>query len=398
VGDFNPGTAGSIPRGFTSINSHLVFAADDGLHGVELMSDVPLSNNAPIFVAQEFSIPPGASDGTVIGTLAASDPDSGQTLSYSIRSGNTSGAFSVNASTGQIVVANAAALDPDVSPEFELVIRVTDNGNPIAFTEATITIRFPITNQDPTIANQSFNVAENSANGAVVGNVAASDPDGGQTLTYTITAGNVAGAFSINPSNGQITVANSSLLNFETTPSFSLTVKVTDNGSPSASKSAMVTINLTNVDEPLQVTLPVVGINYTRRAAPVLPGAGATVSDPDTSTINFAGGTVTATISQGSIKTDLLKVAAGGGITLKGKNVLYNGTVIGKSAGGTKGSTLTITLNASATTAAVQQLVRQIGYSNKNRKTPAGTRAIQFRVTDSAHHTSSPATRTVTLV
>ena len=362
------------------------------------MSDVPLSNNAPIFVAQEFSIPSGASNGTVIGTLTASDPDIGQTLNYSIRSGNTSGAFSLDAATGQIVVASAAALDPDVNPEFELVVRVTDNGNPVAFTEATITIRFPVTNQDPSIANQSYNLAENSSNGSVVGTVAASDPDSGQSLTYAITAGNAAGAFSINSSTGQITVANSGLLNFEATPSFSLTVKVTDNGSPSASKSATVTINLTNVDEPLQITLPGGTASYTRRAAPVLPGAGATVNDPDTSTINFSGGSVSATISQGSIKTDVLKVAAGGGITLKGKNVLYNGTIIGKSAGGTKGSTLTITLNGSANTAAVQQLVRQIGYSNKNKKTPTGTRAIQFRVTDSGGHTSAPATKTVTLV
>ena len=107
---------------------------------------------------------------------------------------------------------------------------------------------------------------------------------------------------------------------------------------------------------------------------------------------------LTATISQGSMKTDLLKIVAGGGITLKGKNVLYNGTIIGKSAGGTKGSALTITLNNTATNAAVTQLVRQIGYSNKSKKTPAGTRSIQFRVTDAAGHTSAPATKPVTLV
>ncbi len=357
-------------------------------------------NQAPTISNQGFSLVENSANNSVVGTVIASDPDAGQTLTYEIQSGNTSNAFSLNSTTGQLVVSNSAALDHDVNPQFSVVVRVTDNGSPSQFTEATITITVTAapTNQAPTISNQSFNLAENSGDGSVVGTVVAFDPDAGQSLTYAITGGTVSGAFSINSSNGQITVTNSSVLNFETTPSFNLTVQVTDNGSPVASKSATVMINLTNVDEPLAITLPAGAATYTRRAAPVLPGAGATVSDPDTPSLNFAGGSVTASISQGGIKTDLLKVAAGGGITLKGKNVLYNGTIIGKSAGGTKGSTLTITLNASATTAAVQQLVRQIGYSNKSKKTPAGTRSIQFRATDSAHHTTAPATKMVTLV
>ena len=61
------------------------------------------------------------------------------------------------------------------------------------------------------------------------------DPDAGQAHTFAITAGNTAGAFAIDPSTGQITVANSAALDFETTPSFSLTVQVTDDGSPALS-------------------------------------------------------------------------------------------------------------------------------------------------------------------
>ncbi len=398
VGDLNPGVAGSIPRGFASDNAQVFFAADDGRHGVELMSDVPLSNNPPVFTAAQFTIPSGAVNGTIIGSLVATDLDAGQTLTYTILSGNTSTAFALNSSSGQMTVNNAAALNPAVNSEFSLVVRVSDNGNPLAFTDATVTINYTVTNQTPVISNQSFSLAENTSNGSTVGTVVASDPDSGQSLSYAITSGNSSGAFSINSSTGQITVADSSMLNYETTVSFSLTVQVTDNGSPVASKSATVTINLTNVDEPLSMTLPAGTTTYTRRSAPALPGAGATVSDPDTTSINFSGGSVTATISQGSIKTDLLKIVAGGGITLKGKNVLYNGTIIGRSAGGTKGSALTITLNNTATNAAVTQLVRQIGYSNKSKKTPAGTRSIQFRVTDAAGHTSAPATKPVTLV
>jgi len=106
-----------------------------------------------------------------------------------------------------------------------------------------------VSNQPPVIAAQSFSLAENSANGTVVGTVAASDPNTGQTLTYSITAGNTSGAFSINASSGQLSVANSAALNYEGTPTFSLTVLVADNASPSLSSSATVTVNLTNVNE-----------------------------------------------------------------------------------------------------------------------------------------------------
>jgi hypothetical protein len=54
-----------------------------------------------------------------------------------------------------------------------------------------------------------FSLAENSANGTVVGTVAANDPDVGDTHTFSIVSGNVGGAFAINPTTGQITVADS---------------------------------------------------------------------------------------------------------------------------------------------------------------------------------------------
>ena len=58
-----------------------------------------------------------AANGTVVGTVAASDPDAGDTLSYAITGGNTGGAFAINATTGQITVNNSAALDFETQPE-----------------------------------------------------------------------------------------------------------------------------------------------------------------------------------------------------------------------------------------------------------------------------------------
>ncbi|MGI9285279.1 MAG: DUF4347 domain-containing protein, partial [Pseudomonadales bacterium] len=114
---------------------------------------------------------------------------------------------------------------------------------------ATITIRIVGVNDAPAIADQSFIVAENSADGTLVGSVLASDPDTSDTLTYSITGGNAGGVFAIDSANGTIIVANSGALDFETASAFSLAVQVADNGVPILNNSATVTINLKDLNE-----------------------------------------------------------------------------------------------------------------------------------------------------
>ncbi len=104
-------------------------------------------------------------------------------------------------------------------------------------------------NHAPQVANQVLSIQENSAFGALVGSVLASDADAGQTLTYTILGGNTSNAFAIDPDSGAISVANSLALDFETTSLFELQIGVTDNGTPPLSASATVSINLIDVNE-----------------------------------------------------------------------------------------------------------------------------------------------------
>ncbi|MFM9963794.1 MAG: Calx-beta domain-containing protein, partial [Planctomycetaceae bacterium] len=101
----------------------------------------------------------------------------------------------------------------------------------------------------PVVNDQTFSINENSANNTVVGTVIATDP--GDVLTYSILSGNTGGAFAINSSSGQLTVANSAVLDFETTPSFSLTVRVQDAGG--LSDTATITINLNNLQATLSI-------------------------------------------------------------------------------------------------------------------------------------------------
>ncbi len=92
-------------------------------------------------------------------------------------------------------------------------------------------------------------LAENSADLTVVGTVVATDGDL-DPLTYAITAGNTGTAFAINSATGEITVASSAALDFEVTPTFSLTVTATDNEAPTPFVgSGTITINLSNVND-----------------------------------------------------------------------------------------------------------------------------------------------------
>ena len=121
-------------------------------------------------------------------------------------------------------------------------------------------VQTPIPNQSPVIQNQAFQLDANSLNNTLVGKVVATDPDAGQTLTYSILSGNTSGAFIINSSTGALTVANSTALNYTINPAFSLIVKVQDNGTSSLSNQATIGVNLNNVS----ISTPTVKNNHSK--------------------------------------------------------------------------------------------------------------------------------------
>jgi len=104
----------------------------------------------------------------------------GQALVYSITGGNTDGAFAINPATGVISVANAAALDFEATPIFNVTVQATDGT--LADT-ATITVKLADVNEPPTntvpgpqSVNQDTPLAFSGANA-----ITAVDPEGGLT-------------------------------------------------------------------------------------------------------------------------------------------------------------------------------------------------------------------------
>ncbi|KAA0445290.1 MAG: hypothetical protein FXV79_06110, partial [Candidatus Thioglobus sp.] len=92
-----------------------------------------------------------------------------------------------------------------------------------------------------TIGNQNFSIAENSAIGTTISIVSTT----GNPTEFSIIRGNDRTAFAISNS-GQLTAANGAL-DFETKKIYTLTVKISKNGT--ASKIAQIIINVTDVDD-----------------------------------------------------------------------------------------------------------------------------------------------------
>ena len=89
----------------------------------------------------------------------------------SITGGDPGGVFVIDSATGEITVADSSQLDFETTPVFNLTVTVTDAGG--LTDTAAVTINVTPFNEAPTANDATFGLAENSANGTVVGSVSA---------------------------------------------------------------------------------------------------------------------------------------------------------------------------------------------------------------------------------
>jgi hypothetical protein len=202
------------------------------------------ANQQPLIGNQSFAVNENSASGTYLGKVIASDPDAGQTISYTIVSGNIGNTFNIGTTSGDLTVNNTSGLDFELRPIFNLVVRVTDNGSNSQSAQANITINLNDVNEAPELNAASIDIEAFSPNGSFLGAIPANDPDAGQSVNYRLVSGNVSNAFHINYHNGAINVINSSALNPNTNPVFYLNVRVTDNGQPSLSSTAVIQVNV----------------------------------------------------------------------------------------------------------------------------------------------------------
>ncbi len=201
--------------------------------------DVSNVNEAPTVANGSGSIAESATVGTLVTSVNAFDVDAGDSLTYEIISGND-GSFAIGATSGAITT--SSSLNFESTSTYDLVVQVTDSGGLTA--SSTVAVTVTNVNESPSIADAATDISEDTSIGAMLVSASASDPDGGDSLTFALTGGN-DGSFSINPESGVISLA--STVDFETQDTYLLTVSVTDAGG--LSDSAFVSINITDVNE-----------------------------------------------------------------------------------------------------------------------------------------------------
>ena len=260
-------------------------------------------NETPAFDpdSYSFSIAENAAVGASVGSVSATDPDE-DALTYSITAGDPDSHFSIDAN-GAITVAKA--LDFETTPSYTLTVTAED---PDGLSDtATVAVTVTDANDPPAFDpdSYSFSIAEDAAVGAAVGTASATDPDE-DTLTYSITAGDADSQFSID-ADGDITVAKA--LDFETTPSYTLTVQVAD--PDGESDTAEVAVTVTDANDPPSFDEDEYAFTVAEDAAVGAAVGTVSATDPDEDTLTYS---ITAGDTDSQFSID-----AGGDITVAGE-------------------------------------------------------------------------------
>ncbi|MFO0011572.1 MAG: cadherin domain-containing protein [Planctomycetota bacterium] len=209
-------------------------------------------NEAPTISAAAFSINENSPNGTVVGTIIASDPDSGISgeIRYSLGTTTPASVFAIDPMTGVIIVNNASALDFESRSSIVVPVIATDRGSPALSATRSITVQIRDVNEPPT--NMTFTNVASVPENANIGNTVTvatiqitDDLLGSNTLSLS---GPDAASFSL--VNQFLRFRSLTALDFETKPTFTVIVSADDptlGDSPDVSRT--FNLQITDVNE-----------------------------------------------------------------------------------------------------------------------------------------------------
>jgi len=171
--------------------------------------------------------------GAVIGTLKVTDPDKGDSQSFSVSDNR----FEVV--NGQLKLKDGVSLDYEQASNVGVDVTATDTANH----QITKTFSISVTNvneaqTDMTLAAKS--IKENAA-GAVIGKLTVADPDAGDKQSFTVSDARFEVV------NNQLKLKSGVSLDFEQGSSVNVDVTATDKGGNQITKT--FTVNVTDVNE-----------------------------------------------------------------------------------------------------------------------------------------------------
>jgi T5SS/PEP-CTERM-associated repeat protein len=235
-----------------------VTATDSG--GISVTKSFTLElvdqNETPSLAVDDDAATPNAVAEDAVGgaytgiTAKAADQDKDDSITYSL-SDDADGRFEIDSETGRVTVKEGAYLDNEGEGQgpYQITVKATDSQG--AYSEQNIEIGVTNVNEAPSqpydLDFSDNQVSEAAANGATVGIDAYSyDSDPDDAVTFSL-ANDFDGLFTIDAATGIVTIADNSKLDFETTPSYEITIVATDKGG--LTSQSVHQIAVTNADE-----------------------------------------------------------------------------------------------------------------------------------------------------
>ena len=206
-------------------------------------------NDSPDFIGTPYSasLDEDVPIGTTVLQVSATDQDTSDTLSYSL-AGNNNSDFSIGSNSG--IITTAVTLDYEAISSYSLTVSVTDGT--VTVTQA-LSISVTDKNDAPafTAAPYSLTVQENTTSNSLL-TVSATDQDTADTLNFLL-LGSGSEFFSIHLTSG--VVALTTVLDYEVTSLYTLTVRVSDSNGGVVTTSLTVTVSDAN-DSPHFLGIP----------------------------------------------------------------------------------------------------------------------------------------------
>ena len=260
--------------------------------------------------------------GVTVGTLSGSDPDAGDTLTYSVPGGSgyriVGGTSLALADGRKLDLENSAVRGDYVSRS--VTVTVTDAGGLTKTLDVTVT---PVNvNEAPTVLTFTPSAFNEETPGSSVGLLAGTDPDAGDTLTYSVPVGSgyrIVGGTTLALADGKKLDLEDSSIRGDYS-SRSVTVTVTDAGG--LSTSLAVTVTPTDINEaPNGLTLATQNVSFsedleTAASVPVTTVLTLVATDPDAG-VDFRGNVFALAPSASTDIADRFQVTATGALQRK---------------------------------------------------------------------------------
>jgi gliding motility-associated-like protein len=276
-------------------------ATDDGTGSLgheEIFTVVCLNRNDP---PTDISISATTIDesqpaGTAFGIFSTTDQDPGDEHAYSLVSGAGSADNNYFLIVGNSLHSNFV-FDFEAKNTFSVRVRTTDNGSGNLSYEEVLNLTVVDINEVPAdIELSGTDIAENQASGTLIGLLTTTDPDPGNSHSYSF----VPGAGSAD--NERFAIVGSQLrsnavFDFETQSAYTVRVRSTDNGTGNLSREEVFSIDIMNINEaPVDIDISNSIINENQSSSSLVGTLSSTDQD--------AGDVHTYTLISGSGSTD----------------------------------------------------------------------------------------------